>query len=327
VTDPEENIFQRSDQPLSVGLLILPDSNLLSLAACIDPMRAANRRADRDLFHWQLLSIEGGKVPLTSGFDIETAPLGLRPEVEVLIVLAGFSLTQNTTRDLLRRLRDVAPRMRAVGGVDGGSWVLGRAGVLDGHMATTHWEDFEEFADVFPAVEVVRDRYTISGRVFTTGGAAPALDLMLHLIRTRYGTKLADEVAGTFLYETARVAEVPQIPFSTARLERTAPKVAAAIVAMNGALEDPPPADVIARQVGLTRRGLEMAFHKALGTSPGTFFLGQRLAEARRLALDTGLTAQEIGLRTGFNSQAVFARAFKREFGLSVTALRRLHRA
>ncbi len=323
---PEENIFVRDPAPLAIGILILPDSNMLSLAACVDPLRAANRRAGKAVFSWHLTSPDGGEITLTSGIDITTTRLDSRPDFDALIVVAGFNLTELATPSLIRRLRDVAPRMRAIGGVDGGGWILARSGLLDNQTATTHWEDLEEFADVFPRINVVRDRFTISGKYFTTGGASPAIDMMLHLIRSRHGARLAEAVASAFIYETVQTPSAPQAPVSTARLQRTAPKVARAIEIMGAALEDPPPSAKIAKMVGLSTRGLEMLFQKQIGQSPGAFFLSLRLQEARRLALDTASAVQVIALRTGFTSQAVFARAFKRDFGMSVRDLRALHR-
>ncbi len=322
----EENIFSPDRRCLRVGVLILPDSNMLSLAACIDPMRAANRRAQSAAFDWQVVSPNGGEIVLTSGIAIATEPLTPRPEFEVLIVVAGFNLIDHASPGLIRRLRDIAPRMRAIGGVDGGSWILARTGLLDGQTATTHWEDLEEFAEVFPRINVVRDRFTISGRFFSTGGASPAIDMMLHLIRSRLGAKLAEAVASAFIYEEIKTSTAPQMPVSTARLERTAPKVARAVALMGRSVEDPPSTAEIARAVGLSRRGLELLFQKELGLAPGAFFLGLRLQEARRLVLDTPQSAQDIALRTGFTSQSVFARAFRREFGMSASALRKLHR-
>ena len=322
----EENIFVPEATPLSVGILILPDSNMLSLAACVDPLRAANRRAQRQVFSWHLVSPVGDEITLTSGIAIQTLPLDTRPDFDVLIIVAGFNLIDHATPSLIRQIRSVAPRMRAIGGVDGGSWILARTGLMNGQTATTHWEDLEEFAEVFPSVNVVRDRFTISGKYFTSGGAAPAIDMMLHLIRSRHGAKLAESVASAFIYDTSLTGEVPKMPVSTARLKRTAPKAARAVEIMGNSIEDPPSTAKIASAVGLSRRGLELLFRKELDLSPGAFFLGLRLQEARRLVLDTGLSAQDISLRTGFTSQAVFARAFRREFGMSARDLRRLHR-
>ncbi|MFD1808281.1 hypothetical protein ACFSHQ_09540 [Gemmobacter lanyuensis] len=47
--------------------------------------------------------------------------------------------------------------------------MLARAGLLNGHRATVHWEDLEDFATTFPEIEVVPDRYTLSGPRFTAG--------------------------------------------------------------------------------------------------------------------------------------------------------------
>src|SRR3546814_7536953 len=64
---------------------------------------------------------------------------------------------------------------------------LFRSGLLNGCRATTHWEDLEEFAARFPDVDVRPDRFVIDGPRFTTGGASPAFELMLNLIRARQG--------------------------------------------------------------------------------------------------------------------------------------------
>lgn len=321
-----ENIFARDSAPLSFGILVLPKCNMLSLASCIDPMRAANRRAGRPLFTWHLVSPDGSDITLTSGIEIATKRLKTRPDFDALILVAGFNLTELATPKLLRLLRDIAPRMQAIGGVDGGGWILARSGLLDGQTATTHWEDLEEFNEVFPAVNVVRDRFAISGKYFTTGGAAPAIDMMLHLIRTRHGARLAEAVASAFIYDQVQTPSTPQTPVSTKRLQKTAPKAARAIEIMAASLEEPPSVTVIARRLGLSPRGLELLFQKEIGQSPGAFFLSLRLQEARRLALSTAHSVQSIALRSGFASQAVFARAFRREFGLSVRELRGLHR-
>ena len=62
---------------------------------------------------------------------------------------------------------------------------MGMAGLLDGRRATTHWEDLEDFAARFPNVDVQPDRFVVDEPVFTTGGATPALDCLLSLIRAR----------------------------------------------------------------------------------------------------------------------------------------------
>ena len=63
-------IFQPSDRPLAVTLLILPDSSLLSVASTLDPLRAANRVTGRELYRWRLVSPEGTPPVTTCGLPI-----------------------------------------------------------------------------------------------------------------------------------------------------------------------------------------------------------------------------------------------------------------
>ncbi|MCB2109820.1 MAG: helix-turn-helix domain-containing protein [Defluviimonas sp.] len=319
----ETPLFARDPAPLAVAILVMVETNALSLAAAVDPMRAANRRAGRRLFTWRYYSATGGPVPLTAGFEIATEALPERLPAEVLMIVAGFRLAEQATPPLLVRLRRNAPQLRAMIGIDGGAWFLALAGLLDGHAATVHWEDLESFAERFPAIDVRRDRYVISGRRVTAGGAAPALDMMLELIASRWGSELALRVSGALVYDPAQDAAAPQTAVPSARIGRSDPALARAVALMEESLEAPLKVAEIARRIGLSQRRLEMLFAQRLGTSPGRFFLDLRLDEARRLITDTRLPLGEVALRTGFGAQSAFARAFRARFGSRASALRR----
>lgn len=309
------------DPAFRIGLLVLPDSNLLSVASALDPFRAANRRAGRRVYDWQVMSPDGGLVRLTSGLEVMTEPLPLHADMDLMVMVAGFRLDTHATPALRSWLRQLRARGIAYCGVDGGPWVLARAGLLNGHRATTHWEDLEAFANAFPDVDPLPDRYVIDGPALTTGGAAPCLDLMLHLIRSHHGAELAGLVANALLYDPEDRPS-PQRLVPQARLAALTPQVARAVSIMEARLEEPPAIADIAAEVGLSPRRLEMLFRKHLETGPGAFFLRLRLNEARRLALDTGLSVQDIAVRTGFSGPSTLARAFRKAFGQSISDLR-----
>ncbi|MDA5094106.1 GlxA family transcriptional regulator [Aliiroseovarius sp. KMU-50] len=315
------NIFEPG-KPLTIGLLVLDAANTLSLAAVVDPLRAANRRAGRDLFHWLWFTADGTPATLTSGLQVPGQALDMRSDLDVIFVIAGFDLEAQSSPDLLRLLRQLSQSGKTIGGVDGGPWIMARAGLLNQHRATTHWEDLETFEIRFPEINVSRDRFVVDGRMITTGGAGSTLDLMLHLIRSRHGEALAMRTAGALIYEPDPTGHRPQTVTSPARLMARAPKVAHAIRIMEENLEEPPSIAQIARQLGMSQRSLETRFQQALNTSPGAYFLNLRLDEARRLASDTTRPVGEIALATGFGSAASFARAFKLAHGQSVTDMR-----
>lgn len=321
MTNPACKLQIFGSDPFRIGLLILPDSNLLSFGAALDPFRAANRRAGKTLYEWQVMSPQGGLVELTTGIEVSSEPLPLHADMDLLILVAGFRLDAHATPALRSWLRQLRARGIAYCGVDGGPWVLARAGLLNDRRATTHWEDLEAFANAFPELDPLPDRYVIDGPALTTGGAAPCLDLMLHLIRAHHGADLAGQVANALLYDPVERPS-PQRLVSQARLTATAPPVAQAIAMMEERMEDPPPIAEIAATLGLSPRRLEMLFRTHLETGPGAFFLRLRLNEARRLAMDTGLSVREIALRTGFSGPSTLARAFRKGFDSSISALR-----
>ena len=309
------DIFTLSDASLDVKLLVLPDSSMMSLASVLDTMRAANRIASRDLFRWEIVTLTGKPAQLTCNLPIAPdAKLNEKLSGDALIIVAGFNHEQHVTQLQLKQIKSLSRQFHAVGGIEAGSWVLARCGLLENKKATTHWEDQEEFATRFPRVDLKSDRFVIDGSVFTTGGASPTFDFMLYLIRMRCGYPLALEVSSAFIYDGVHSATDTQPLVSPGLLTNQEPRVAAAIKLMERHVDETIAVAQIAENLGLSVRMLEYLFSQTLNLSPGAFYLRLRLQTAKRLVIDTRLSMQEIAIRTGFNSLPAFSRMFKRYY-------------
>ena len=317
-----ETIFTPSSQPLTLALLVLPQSSILEVASTLDPLRSANRHLGAEAYRWRVVSPDGAPVPLTCGIELPAfGPLAAAKGADALVVIAGFQQGQSATQPLIRDLSRMAPGFAAMGGIDAGPWVLARAGLLRGHKATVHWEDLEDFAAAHPQIDVVPDRYVIDRSRFCAGGAAPATDLMLHLIGARHGPALALQVAASFI-TTAREGTDPQIAPARQTEGRLDPRVTAAIARMETRLDAPEPTPAIAAALGLSPRRLEQLFRANLGLSPAAYALTLRLASARRMITDTRHPLAEIALRTGFSSPSTLSRAFRAMYGRAPGSLR-----
>ncbi|HSF64833.1 MAG TPA: GlxA family transcriptional regulator [Paracoccaceae bacterium] len=315
-------IFAPSPAPLTIAVLVLPHASILEVASVLDPMRAANRHLGQDAWRWRVVTPDGRPAPLTCGIELPaTGPLSAAEGADALIVIVGYRQSEVATRPLLRDLARMAPRLALIAGVDAGGWVLARAGLLDGHRATVHWEDLEDFAAAHPQVEVLPDRWVLDRARATAGGAAPAHDLMLHLIARRHGAALARQVAASFL-TTPRDGTDPQVA-PPGRDPRLDPRVAAAIARMEAQIDTPEPVAQTAAAVGLSPRRLETLFRTALGMSPAAYGRSLRLQAARRMITDTRHPLTEVALRTGFASQSALSRAFRLQFGVAPSHLRR----
>lgn len=317
-----------ASEPLDIDFLVLPDVSLMSLASTIEPLRAANRVAGRTLFRRRLLSPDGRAITTSGGMTIPVeAAFSADDPRDALMVVAAFNVPTHARRPLLAALRRVARRGVEIGGVESGSLVLAMAGLLNGRRATTHWEDLEEFAASYPEIEVQSDRYVIDRGRFTTGGASPALDLMLHLIRARHGYALALDVASIFIYDELRAAGDPQPMVSLGRLGWNEPRVATAIRIMEEHIERPLGIPLLARETGIGPRTLEALFLRAVGMSPRHYYGALRLNAGRRLVLETRKSMVEIAAQTGYASASAFARSFRERFGESPRDARRGRRA
>jgi transcriptional regulator GlxA family with amidase domain len=307
------------------AILVLQQTNTLSLAAAVDPLRAANRHRPGSAFDWQFITPDSRDVTLTCGLTVPAAPIHRVNACDVLIVVAGFDLQAQSTPRLMSSLRRLARPGIPVIAIDGGPWVLANAGLLDGHQATTHWEDLETFANSFPDVDTINARYVVSRSRWTSGGAAPALDMMLHLIRERNGAALAAQVAASFIHTSQPAPSDPQmrhppaLPHSavTARAQRV----------MEAHLDTPMPLPQIAKRLGISPRSLQQHFRAALGATAKAHYTRLRLMEARRLISDTDRALGDVALATGFPTAPSFSRAYRAHFGVAPNRTRKTRRA
>ncbi|KAB0682806.1 GlxA family transcriptional regulator [Aureimonas leprariae] len=319
------SIWSGAGQPLRIDMLLLDDVSLMSISACVEPLRAANRVSGETAYEWRLLSMTGAPVRTSSGILVQVEgrfdPDAAR---DAVWIVAAFDALAHAGRALLAGLRRLDRRGLPIWGVESGGWVLAAAGVLDGHGATVHWEDLEEFAARFPRLAVKADRFVVDGRYATAGGASPMLDLNLELIRRRQGVAVALEVARIFAYDQVRAPDHPQPQRALGPAALRDPRVAACLNLMAGAIETPLPIPVLARHVGLSTRMLEKLFLRAVGDSPRAFYLDLRLNGARRLVVDTAKSMTEIAVMTGFGSGSALTRAFRARFGQTPRAAREM---
>jgi AraC-like DNA-binding protein len=81
--------------------------------------------------------------------------------------------------------------------------------------------------------------------------------------------------------------------------------------------------EALARQIGMSRTAFATRFRTVVGLPPMRYVTHWRLLKARELLDTTNLTVDSVSKQVGYQSEAAFARAFKREFGQSPGQARR----
>ena len=101
------------------------------------------------------------------------------------------------------------------------------------------------------------------------------------------------------------------------------PQVGHALALLHADPSKPWTVDDLARQVALSRSALADRFTSLVGESPIQYLVRWRLALAAQALRTTGESLARIAGRAGYESEAAFSRAFKREFALPPAAWRK----
>ncbi len=300
----------------TVGFLLVDGFALMSYAAAVEPLRAANLLAGRTLYELRQIPAVGGRATSSVGAMVgATDHVGERVDYDLLMVVAGGDPLGFAQVGTLRWLRHLARRDVALGGVSGGPAILARAGVMANRRMTVHWEHADALQRAWPSLVVERQLYVIDRDRYTCAGGTAALDLMHALIRGHHGEAFARRVSDWFLQTEVRPAAGPQRAGPAERHGTHHPVVLQAIAVMENHQGDPLDLEQIARVCGIGVRQLNRLFHDKLGTSTLAFYRELRLATARDLLRRSALSVGAIAEATGFGDAAHFSRRFKQRYG------------
>ncbi|MES0825082.1 GlxA family transcriptional regulator [Ruegeria sp. SCP11] len=285
------------------------------LANMVEPLRAANTLSRQILYAWRFYSLDGEAVQSSSGLVVTPHDALNDQSGDVLIVMPSYGYLKLDNRATIRALLTAARNHGRLAGLDTGSWLLARAGLLDNHRATIHWDELSRFEEAFPSVDAVQERIVIDGSRLTCSGAMAAFDLASALIRHDHGPLLSMEVAHLLMSRGA--ADPYALPLKS---EDTL--VNRALAVMQGNLEAPLPIKDVARKIGCSQKKLETRVQAELRTTPQALYRRLRLNLARKLVEETEQSIAEIAGRCGYENASAMTRAFKAEFGRTPTAFR-----
>lgn len=285
------------------------------LASFVEPLRAANTLSGQSLYTWHFYSQTGAPVQSSSGLRVTPDGASGIETGDVLVVMPSYGFLELDAPETLRALRSAATRHAKLAGLDTGSWLLARAGLLDGHQATIHWDELSRFEEAFPEVDARQERFVIDGNRITCSGAMAAYDLATALILADHGPLLSMEVAHLLMHRSE--------PGSAALPMKSKDNLVNRVLSvMQNTLESPVLIKEIARQLGCSQKKIETRVQAELGITPQALYRRLRLNLARKLAAETQQSVAEITSRCGYENSSAMTRAFRTEFGVTPTALR-----
>lgn len=119
------------------------------------------------------------------------------PKLDILVVPGGWGTRSEINNPvMLDWLRNCGSEVETLTSVCTGSMLLGFAGLLEGHHATTHWRSLDWMRESFPSVNVEYDKHVVEdGRLITSAGISAGIDMALKVVKRYYGENIARATA------------------------------------------------------------------------------------------------------------------------------------
>jgi transcriptional regulator GlxA family with amidase domain len=166
----------------------------------------------------EIITVAKGRDPVPSCHGqriVVDRTLSETTDYDLLLIPGGdAALVEGKDAEMLRWLREASARAERVMAVCTGSVLLGMAGVLDGHRATTNKMDFNATVPLAPEVDWVKEaRWVVDGKFYTSSGVSAGMDMALAVMADLFGMELADRLALGCEYEWHK--DPDRDPFAT----------------------------------------------------------------------------------------------------------------
>lgn len=327
-----EHAFSGDRPALSVGILLADNFTLSAFSLFVDQLRLAGDEGDLSRpirCQWSVMAASAEPIRASCGVAVQRTSTFVDPRqfdyVAVVggLLHAGRQMDSASTAYLQRSAAAGVPLI----GLCTGSFILVRAGLMDGRLCCVSWYHHQDFLDEFPGQQrPVADRmFVVDGDRITCSGGSGVADLATWLIDRRLGRAAAQKARHVMLLDRPRLGDdsQPHPPVADgANGMIDDMRVRRALLIMEQHLAEPIPIREIAIRLQLSVRQLERLFRSIVGLRPALFYRSLRLRHARWLLDHTSRTVTDIALDTGFADGAHFSRQFKAMAGVSPSAAR-----
>lgn len=317
----------------SVAIVLFPGVQALDVAGPLDVFAEANRFVPPG-HGYEIVTLGNAPYPIIASNGM---PLGAQRQIavqtteetapeafDILLLPGGPNLPDEPAQPaLMAWLRKAAALAGRYGSICTGAFLLGRAGLLDGRRATTHWSDAGRLAEQFPLALVEPDRIHVrDGNLVTSAGVTAGMDLALALVSEDHGPGVALAVAKRLLVVIQRQGGQSQFsPYMTASAEDSSPVARIQRYVLEH-IGEPFTVERLAEFVSMSPRTFARVFARDAKVTPAEFVQRARIDAARHLLEGSTLALKTIAWRCGFGSASRMRLIFSQRLGLTPTQYR-----
>jgi transcriptional regulator GlxA family with amidase domain len=269
----------------------------------------------------ELVTTEKGPLATSCGLRLEgqCSYRQVRGPVDTLMVVGGTTVEEGAVgQGVIDWLRRMAKRVRRLGSICTGAFLLAQAGLLNQKRATTHWRYCEQFSRRYPAVKIDPDPIFVrDANIYTSAGVTAGMDMALALVEEDVGSAIALQVARELVLYLRRPGGQSQFSaaLSLQVREKQPFRDLGAWVLEN--LGKDLSVENLARRVGMSPRNFARVFRAGMETTPARFVETLRIDAARRQLQESSTSLKVIAARCGFRNSDALRSAFKRVVGVA----------
>jgi len=237
---------------------------------------------------------------IVADLSLEEAP----NDYDILLVAGGPTLPDAVPdKKFMNWLRLMSDRVKIYGSICTGAFTLGHAGLLDGRRVTTHWQNAQKLAALFPAADVEQDLiYLRDGPLITSAGVTAGIDLALALVRQQHGSDIALKVAKRLVVVAQRQGGQSQFsPYLNAAADPASP-IARIQDYVMAHLTKRHTLHSLAAEVGMSARNLARHFVEETGITPHEFIERARIDAARMFLEGSNRALKAVAHDCGFGT-------------------------
>ena len=194
--------------PLIVGILIFDDVEILDVAGPFEVFAVTRLNDEQRLqqsspFKVYLISETNKQITAIGGLRLTPdVTISECPELDLLVVPGGWGTRKESKNKILVNwIGNQFTNDRLIASVCTGSSLLGKAGLLDGRDATTHWRAFDFLQESAPKARILKNvRFTLTEPIFTSAGVSAGIDLALRIVSHVFGTEVGQATARQMEY-------------------------------------------------------------------------------------------------------------------------------
>jgi transcriptional regulator GlxA family with amidase domain len=199
-----------NDLPLIVGILIFDQVEVLDVAGpfevfSVTCLNEERRWEEPSPFRVILVSEKLGQVLAIGGLRLTPdVTFDSCPDLDLLMVPGGWGTRKEVKNDTLLKwiAARAASKTKLTASVCTGSSLLGKAGLLDGREATTHWRAFDFLREAAPKAKIRKDLlFTMVEPIFTSAGVSAGIDLALRIVSHFFGEEIGQATARQMEYQ------------------------------------------------------------------------------------------------------------------------------